>query len=140
MERETHECVGHGCDHQSHDTPSVDGDLMPAAHLKAEMANDLVGKIMAKRYSEGGRVANEDAGASASEPDRMAKDDPNEFDDLALRDDLESSYTGADSGDELGNRRESDDEADIISRVMRSRGKRDRMAVSGEGSTYGKRK
>jgi hypothetical protein len=138
--------------YQSKTKPEVDGGLMPAAHLEAEESNDLpaavnddnaldmVGRIIARAYSQGGKVANADQGESASVPDRMAKSDPNEFDDLALRDDLDSSYSGADSGDELGNGREDSDEADIISRIMRSRKKTDRMAVSGEGTTYGKNK
>jgi hypothetical protein len=82
---------------------------------------------LAKGYSEGGRVANEDAGESASEPDDMAKDKMNEFDDLALRDDLEFKETAASSGDEDGDAAEDHDRNDIVSRIMRSRAKRDRM-------------
>lgn len=85
-------------------------------YQSTEHEEDMVGRVMAQReqsYSEGGKVANSDeieAGFS-----------PNEFDDLHLRDDLESSYTGANSGDELGNAREDKDREDIISRIMRSR-------------------
>ena len=46
---------------------------------------------------------------------------PNEFDDLVLRDNLESSYTGADSGDYLGAPDEDDSRLDMISRIMRKR-------------------
>ncbi len=80
---------------------------------------DMVGRIMKQRqmmYSKGGKVANQDsieAGFS-----------PNEFDDLHLRDDLESSYTGANSGDELGNAGEDERRRDIVSRIMASRRKR----------------
>lgn len=94
-------------------------------------ANDLVAKIMREHmYSKGGMVANEDSGESASDPDEMAKNQPNEFDDLALRDELESDYTGANSGDELGNARESADRADIIKKIMSSRKKKNRMPGS----------
>ena len=64
---------------------------------------DMVERIMKKRqmcYSEGGKVANRDQGESTSDPETFAKGDENEFDDLAMRDDLESSYDGANSGDE----------------------------------------
>lgn len=82
--------------------------------------DDMVARIMRKRsgYSEGGQVANDEK--------ILADFEPNEFDDLALDDDLESSYDGANSGDEIGNERTSQDERDIVARIMRSRGKRDR--------------
>lgn len=87
----------------------------------------LIKKIMMSRaqgYSEGGRVANEDHGPMDS---RLAGFKQNEFDDLALRDDLEQHYTGANSGDELGNSQEDSDRRDIVSRIMKSRAKKDRM-------------
>lgn len=87
----------------------------------------LIKKIMmgrAKGYSEGGKVANEDHGPMDS---RLAGFDQNEFDDLALRDDLSQSYTGKNSGDELGNSQEDKDRRDIVSRIMKSRSKKDRM-------------
>lgn len=67
-------------------------------------------------YSEGGRVANEDEITAGFEP--------NEFDDLHLRDDLDFEYTGANSGDELGDEGEDERRRDIVSRIMRSRAKR----------------
>jgi hypothetical protein len=95
---------------------------------------DMVDRIMAKRempsretagaYSRGGMVANEDSGESASTPHRMAKDEPNEFDDLALRDDLESDYTGANSGDEDGSTLNQTDGEDMVDRIMRKRSKK----------------
>jgi len=87
----------------------------------------LIKKIMmsrAKGYSEGGKVANEDHGPMDS---RLAGFKQNEFDDLALRDDLEESYTGKNSGDELGDAQEDSDRRDIVSRIMKSRAKKDRM-------------
>ncbi len=82
---------------------------------------DMVGKIMRKRFSKGGRVAN-DVGDGAS-----ADLKENQFDDLVLDDDLDSSYTGEDSGDELGNEQEDEDRRDIVSAIMKSRKKKDRM-------------
>lgn len=82
---------------------------------------DMVSRIMAKRqkmYSKGGRVANQDE----AEADFM----PNEFDDLHLRDDLESSYTGENSGDYLSSPGEEERRRDMVSRIMASRRKRDR--------------
>ena len=106
------------------DYPSMDlnqlGDEDEGAGGGNEI-NPFVMKIMmgrAKGYSEGGQVANEQG--------PLADHDPNEFDDLALRDDLESSYTGANSGDELGNTQEDEDRANIIKKIMQSRAKRDR--------------
>lgn len=87
----------------------------------------LIRKIMmgrAQGYSEGGKVANQDHGPKDS---RLAGFDQNEFDDLSLRDDLEQHYTGANSGDELGNSQEDSDRRDIVSRIMKSRAKKDRM-------------
>lgn len=87
-----------------------------------EVEMDMIGHLMNKRakmMSEGGKVAN----ADEIEAGFM----PNEFDDLHLRDDLESSYTGANSGDELGDAQEDHDRADIIAKIMASRRKKDRM-------------
>lgn len=87
---------------------------------------DMVSRIMKQRammYSEGGKVAN----SGEDELDKMADGKPNNFDDLSMRDDLESSYTGANSGDEIGNDQEDEDRRDIVSRIMASRRKRDRM-------------
>jgi hypothetical protein len=81
--------------------------------------DDLVMRIMKKRYSEGGKVANQD--------EEITGDMPNEFDVLHLDDDLESSYDGANSGDELGNDQEDEDRKDIVSRIMKSRAKKDRL-------------
>lgn len=91
--------------------------------------DDIVQRIMHKRdepfsdldrYSEGGKVANKTpitAGFS-----------PNEFDDLVLRGDLESTYGDDDnSGDALGNDREDEDRRDIVARIMASRRKKDRL-------------
>jgi hypothetical protein len=86
---------------------------------------DMVERIMrrrAKMMSEGGVVANE----GEDELSHMADGKPNEFDDMALDDHLEFHDTGANSGDELGNEQLDHDEGDIVSRIMRSRAKKDR--------------
>ncbi len=88
---------------------------------------DMVGRIMKMRqrmYSEGGRIANADHGEDQA---NLAGFAPNEFDDLVLRDNLHSSYTGENSGDNLGNAQEDADQQDIVSRIMRSRAKKDRL-------------
>lgn len=118
----------------------ANGGMMQDA-MKDE-PHPMVHRIMmnrAKGYSEGGKVANEHSGESSDEP-TMAKWDGNELDDLALRDDLEANATGANEGDELGDSAEEHDRHDIVSRIMKSRMKKDRLAVPGEGSSYGRRK
>lgn len=87
----------------------------------------IVDKIMSKMgnktnsLSEGGKVAN------GSMTEGLAGMKPNEFDDLVLRDDLESSSDGANNGDSIGNEQESSDREDMISRIMSSRAKKDRL-------------
>lgn len=79
----------------------------------------IIHKIMmgrAKGYSEGGQVANE------TPPD--AEFEPNEFDDLVLRDDTEPHY---DLEDGPGDSQEDEDRHDIVRRIMKSRAKKDRM-------------
>ncbi len=102
-------------EHEKHNAKAEDDE---------QRARDLVEHIMEKRmgkYSEGGRVAN-DVG------DGMDVDEKeNQFDDLVLRDDLESSYTGEDSGDEIGNEQEDEDRHDVVKQIMMSRKKKDKM-------------
>lgn len=83
---------------------------------------DMIGRIMKKRvghYSEGGKVANE------TEP--KADFEEAEYDDLVKDDELEEHYTGKNSGDEVGNEAEEEDEKDVVSRIMKSRKKKDKM-------------
>lgn len=87
--------------------------------MMMEQGMDRVSRVMQKRMSMGGRVAND------TQP--MADDEPAEYDDLVLRDDLESSYTGKNSGDYLSDEQEDMDRKDIVSRVMRSRKFKDKM-------------
>jgi hypothetical protein len=110
----------HGEDYMGNPGNSWD-NYQSDAHME-----DMVGRIMKQRqmhYSEGGKVANSGEGKL----DEMADGKPNNFDDLSMRDDLEFSYTGANSGDEDGNEGEDARRADIISRIMASRRKKDRM-------------
>lgn len=86
--------------------------------LPSPDSEDMVDRIMNKRmYSEGGQVANDN--------EMHAGSMPNEFDDLHLRDNLESSYDGANSGDENGSKlNQSDEGEDMIDRIMKKRASR----------------
>lgn len=79
---------------------------------EASLSSDMVSGIMAKRYSKGGMIAND---VGVAEADKL----PAEYDDLVLRDDLES--TQKDFGDELGNEREEKDRKDMVSLIMKKR-------------------
>lgn len=83
---------------------------------------DMVERILKRHYSEGGMIAN----GGDDDPEKMAGSKPNNFDDLALRDDLEFSYTGENSGDMLGNDQEDKDRDDIVARAYASWKKKDR--------------
>lgn len=98
---------------------------------------DMIGRIMRQRYSKGGMVANEDHGP---DDDGLADFKRNEFDDLSMRDHLEEHYTGANSGDEIGDEQEDEDRHDIVSRIMKSRGMKDKMPIPGYGRSYGRYK
>lgn len=83
---------------------------------------DMIGHIMKQRmkhFSKGGRVANE-TGEHADFED-------NQFDDLVKDDDLEFHDTAANSGDELDDPQENEDEHDMISQIMKSRRLKDRL-------------
>lgn len=115
---------------------------MPKAQDKHDMAaeeedEDMIGRIMRQRYSKGGMVANEDHG---SDDEDLADFEPNEFDDLTKRDDLDFSYSDSNSGDDIGDSQEDEDQRDIVSRIMRSRKKMDKMPIAGYGMSYGRSK
>lgn len=95
--------------------------------LSEMIYDDLVDRIMHKKtpdaiphMSEGGKVANE---TDIDCADSM----PNQFDDLVLDDDLESSFDGDNAGDHLGNAAEDKDQSDIVSRILKSQSKKDKM-------------
>lgn len=99
-------------------------ESMPGFHDKMNMGamdedEDMISRIMKQRYSKGGMVSNK--------TEMSADFEPNDFDDLVKDDDLEFNYTGANSGDEIGNKQEDEDRHDIISRIMKSRKLKDRM-------------
>lgn len=96
-----------------------DEDELAYAH-----GGDVVDRVMKKRkmFSEGGRVSN----GGDDDFEKMADSRPNNFDDLALRDDLESSNSGANAGDFLGNEQEDMDRKDIVDRIMRQRSMKQR--------------
>lgn len=113
-----------------HEMPSKDeeepdvyrGYMAQGGSVEDEGPDDMVGRIMKHRmkgYSKGGRVSNETP--------ITADFEPNQFDDLVSRDDLEHHYTGKNSGDEIGDEQEDEDRRDIVKRIMRSRHKKDRM-------------
>ena len=116
--------------------PEMQDDMGPADEAMGSMDDmaqeapsesddkDMISRIMSKRMSKGGMVANEDHG---HDDEDLADFMPNEFDDLAMRDDLEESYTGANSGDELGNEGEDKRRSDIVARIMASRAKKDKL-------------
>lgn len=93
----------------------------------SEGFSDLVKQVMGSGklsgYSKGGMIAD----GGEDDLDEMADGKPNNFDDLALSDDLDSHYTGENSGDLLGNPQEEEDRDSIVSRIMHSLAKKDRM-------------
>lgn len=95
-----------------------EGDADTSDGMKYE--DDMVGKIMERRYSKGGMVANDVGEASADK-------EPAEYDDLVLRDDLESEYDEKNSGEDLGNEAEDERRQDMVDKIMRMRAKKDRM-------------
>lgn len=98
------------------------GEVEDMPPLNDDEDLDMIGHIMkmrAHKYSKGGQVAN------ATPP--IADGESAEYDDLVLRDDLEEHYTGANSGDELGDAEHDEENHDTVSQVMKSRKKKDKM-------------
>lgn len=94
-----------------------EGEAMMRQAKGYAMGGDVVDRILAKKYSEGGRVAN----GGEDDFEKMADSLPNEFDDLALDDSLESTNSGAADGDFLGDSQEDQDRSDIVARIMKKR-------------------
>ena len=109
-----YEPMPHPCENCGHVSHPVENQGMGEEE-------DMIGRIMKKRkgYSEGGRVANDS--------DPIADSEPAEYDDLVKDDDLEFHETAENSGDEIGDEQEDEDRKDIVSRVMKSRKKKDKM-------------
>ncbi len=78
----------------------------------------IVERIM-KRFAKGGAVE--------QDTPPVADFEENDFDVLPGMEDTEADETGANSGDEIGDEAEDDDRKDIVKRIMKSRGKKDRM-------------
>ncbi len=111
-EEEASGFVSHEGNHISHNEAAESED------------DEMIARIMSKReqmYSKGGRVANDDHAFE------YEFEEPANHDDLSRRDNLSFAYTGANSGDELGDERLDHDNNDIVSRVMKSRRKKDRL-------------
>ncbi len=85
--------------------------------------DDLVMTIMKKRYASGGEVS-DDTG-DGQEVDKME----NQFDYLVSHGDEQgdADYTGANSGDEVGNEALDEEDSDVVSQIMKSRKKKDRL-------------
>ncbi len=110
----THAGYQSECD--EHCVQPCDVHEMPKESNPMSEDEDMVERVMKKRMmSQGGKVANED--------EIEAGFMPNEFDDLALRDDLEFSYTGKNSGDELGDTDPDKEKNDLVARAMMKRKK-----------------
>lgn len=77
----------------------------------------IVDRIM-QRFAKGGAVAND------TPPE--ADFEENDFDVLPDMEDTEADETGENSGDEDGDKQEDEDREDIVSRVMKSRKKKDK--------------
>lgn len=112
------------CPHGSMACPMCHGGKMAEGGFVEEekasgFSDDMVDRIMSHQYSKGGEVANDTAPVADSESA--------EYDDLVKDDDLEFSETGANSGDEIGDAAEDEDEKDMVSRIMKSRSKKDRL-------------
>lgn len=70
-----------------------------------------------KKMSKGGMVSN----GGDDEFDELADSHADNFDDLSLRDDLESTYDAKNSGDELDNEEQNKDRSAAVARIMRQR-------------------
>jgi len=95
--------------------PSGESTLMGPGYAHG----GLVDRIMANKYSEGGMVANDTGNGDE------ADEEPNQFDDVVL-DDTQSAEQPEDSNMK-GNEAEMADRQDIVSRIMRSWEKKDKL-------------
>jgi hypothetical protein len=117
-----YEVGAEGMDQDNESTP----DHMDAHDVENQTAHeDMVGRIMAQRgkhYAKGGPVT------SKMDSDDLADFDQNDFDYLDQRNaGDEADYTGANSGDDLGDARETWDRKDTVAEIMKSRRLTDRM-------------
>lgn len=80
--------------------------------------DDMVMRIMRKRYAAGGNV-----GEIANDTPPIADSMPADYDDLVLDDNLDGKD---DSSNEHGDEAEDHDRKDIVAKVMKSRAKKDK--------------
>ena len=101
-------------------------------HYDQYAHGDMVGRIMHKRYAQGGEIELEDihhpgaivADEGEDELSHMADGKENDFDFLATGDhhlDEENHNSGADDGDMIGDHQEDEDRHDMVKRIMRQR-------------------
>jgi hypothetical protein len=118
---------------QGHESHYAEGGQITDNYADSEDGDglDMVGQIMAQKqqeYSKGGQVANDtDRAKDATDPrDDMGS---GRYDDLVNRaDDMEDAdYMGANSGDGRSDEREDYDRKDMVSKIMASRKKKDRL-------------
>lgn len=103
---------------QEEELKGIPAPMAEGGEVHEGFKDDLVNRIM-KKLSPGQE-------ANATPP--IADELPAEYDDLVLDDNLESTYGDDDnSGDALGNAQEDEDRRDIVSRIMASRKKKDRL-------------
>lgn len=76
-------------------------------------------------YADGGEVDGDVVGRILGK--MTADEEPNNFDEMEKEPAPHADYTGANSGDELGDDEEDEGRKDIVSRITRSFAKRDRM-------------
>jgi hypothetical protein len=126
MDEECYDCMRGNCD--VHDPEGM--------NMLHEGGGDIVDRIIRRRMSEGGRVANQEHGP---DDDDLAGFSPAEYDDLVLDDYLEPHYP-AENRDLIGNEKEDEEDRDIVSRIMKSRRLRDKMPIAGYGESYGRNK
>lgn len=93
----------------------TDDRLLSEEDYATEDSDDIVSQIMRERHmSKGGMVANDTE-------DGRADLESAQYDDLVNRDDLEFSYTGENSGDELSSPGEDERRDDMVAEIMRQR-------------------
>lgn len=102
-----------------------------AKNLHREALDKLKSAKRPHLYAEGGEVDDSDIvdrimNSRKGEP--VADFENNDFDYMdETSPGAEGDYTGTNSGDEIGNAQEDEDQRDIVARIMRSRAKKDRM-------------
>lgn len=109
----------HGCMMCHGGKMAEGGDVGDASMPKEDDGSDgIVDRIM-KRFAKGGAVE--------QETPPIADGEEAQYDDIVDMEDTEADETGANSGDEIGDAAEDEDERDIVKRIMKSRGKKDKM-------------